>query len=173
MSRCRIRRIGNSSRHRLPLPERRRRSGNHPAIRFPLQSGCIPETHPFLFVLPLAARSSTRSCLLPAGQNHQALVGSRRTRALTHAGPRRKSRVEVADLLGQRRSLHEWDKPTVDARAKALADTYYVTTAIGAPSDWTCPCMTGHEVTLRLVNLLAGETRVASSISGRCADATL
>jgi hypothetical protein len=36
---------------------------------------------------------------------------------LTHAGPRRKSRVEVADLLGQRRSLHESDKPTVDARS--------------------------------------------------------
>jgi hypothetical protein len=56
---------------------------------------------------------------------------------LTHAGPKRKSRVEVTDLLGQRRSLHEWDKPTIDARAKALADAYYVTTAIGAPADLT------------------------------------
>lgn len=37
---------------------------------------------------------------------------------------------------------------------------------------WTCPCMTGHAVTLRLENLLAGETRVASGISRRCADAT-
>ncbi|WP_157661752.1 hypothetical protein, partial [Burkholderia ubonensis] len=26
---------------------------------------------------------------------------------------------------------------------------------------WTCPCMTGHTVTLGLENLLAGETRVA------------
>ena len=32
--------------------------------------------------------------------------------------------------------------------------------------------MTGHAITLRSVNLLAGETRVVSSISGRCADAT-
>ncbi|MBR7996116.1 sel1 repeat family protein, partial [Burkholderia cenocepacia] len=38
--------------------------------------------------------------------------------------------------------------------------------------DWTCPCMTGHAVTLRLENLPVGETRAASSISGRCADAT-
>lgn len=37
---------------------------------------------------------------------------------------------------------------------------------------WTCPCMTGHAVTLRLENLLAGETRAASGISRRCADAT-
>ncbi|WP_222945423.1 hypothetical protein, partial [Paraburkholderia sp. UCT2] len=36
--------------------------------------------------------------------------GARRTRALTHAGPRRKSRVEMVDLLGQPRSLHEWDE---------------------------------------------------------------
>jgi ubiquinol-cytochrome c reductase iron-sulfur subunit len=36
---------------------------------------------------------------------------------------------------------------------------------------WTRPCITGHAVTLRLVNFLAGETRVASGISGRCADA--
>ncbi|WP_228938759.1 hypothetical protein, partial [Paraburkholderia saeva] len=39
-------------------------------------------------------------------------------------------------------------------------------------AQWTCPRMTGHAVTLRLVNLLAGETRVVSSISERCADAT-
>ncbi len=32
--------------------------------------------------------------------------------------------------------------------------------------------MTGHAVTLMLMNLLAGETRVVSGISGRCADAT-
>lgn len=38
--------------------------------------------------------------------------------------------------------------------------------------NWTCPCMSGHAVTLRLMNLLVGETRVVSSISGRCADAT-
>ncbi|MGF6606261.1 hypothetical protein OKW45_001161 [Paraburkholderia sp. WSM4175] len=39
------------------------------------------------------------------------------------------------------------------------------------PHVWTRPCITGHAVTLRLVNLLAGETRVASGISERCADA--
>lgn len=32
--------------------------------------------------------------------------------------------------------------------------------------------MTGRTVTLRLINPLVGETRVATSISGRCADAT-
>lgn len=32
--------------------------------------------------------------------------------------------------------------------------------------------MIGHAVTLRLEDLLAGENRVASSISERCADAT-
>lgn len=37
---------------------------------------------------------------------------------------------------------------------------------------WTCPCMTGHAVTLRLENLFAGETRAASGISGRCVDVT-
>ena len=37
---------------------------------------------------------------------------------------------------------------------------------------WTCPCMTGHAVTLRLVKLRAGGIRVASSISRVCADAT-
>ncbi|WP_310112048.1 hypothetical protein, partial [Paraburkholderia phenoliruptrix] len=31
---------------------------------------------------------------------------------------------------------------------------------------WTCPRMTGHAVALRLVNLVAGETRAVSSISG-------
>ncbi|WP_232482284.1 hypothetical protein, partial [Burkholderia ubonensis] len=33
--------------------------------------------------------------------------------------------------------------------------------------SWTCPCMTGHAVTLRLENLLAGETRAASGIARR------
>ncbi|XHO65920.1 16S rRNA endonuclease CdiA [Burkholderia gladioli] len=43
---------------------------------------------------------------------------------------------------------------------------------VEGPVNWICPCMTGHAVTLTLENLLAGETRVASSISRRCADAT-
>ncbi|SKC81754.1 hypothetical protein SAMN05445504_3175 [Burkholderia sp. CF099] len=42
----------------------------------------------------------------------------------------------------------------------------------GKTGFWTCPCMSGHSVTLRLVNLRAGGIRVASSNSRRCADAT-
>ncbi|AIO68009.1 hypothetical protein DM82_1188 [Burkholderia oklahomensis] len=55
------------------------------------------------------------------------------------------------------------------ATGRLLRTTVY---AIVSGSQWTCPCMTGHAVTLRLENLLAGETRAASSISRRCADAT-
>ncbi len=58
------------------------------------------------------------------------------------------------------------------AAGQPLPDLSGYPTARHTRGNWTCPCMTGHAVTLRLENLPVGETRAASSISGRCADAT-
>lgn len=76
-----------------------------------------------------------------------------------------KSRERWPRSFGQCSEIFEWS-----IRGNHAADL--IAGSVAKYASWTCPCMTGQAVTLRLENLLAGETRVVSDISGRCVDAT-
>jgi transposase-like protein len=44
--------------------------------------------------------------------------------------------------------------------------------SVQPPTTWICPCIPGHRLTLRLMELLCGGTRAASDSSARCEDET-
>ncbi len=66
----------------------------------------------------------------------------------------------------------DWVEAMLDLHARKDLTWRFVPLDEVSEQVWSCPCMTGHSVTLRLENLLAGGTRVASGISRRYADAT-